>query len=136
MPETQSTTKSTGTGNGADHRGLGERVDQISQDAQQLWSDAQGAVNQLGAKLDIARRVERHPYGMLLAAAGVGYVLGGGLFSRLTARMVRLGIRLAALPFVKEELLNVARNVLRPQEAGDGSAPPQAAPPAEPPEKV
>jgi len=63
-------------------------------------------------------------------------VLGGGLFSRLTGRMVRLGFRLAALPFVKEELLNMARSALRPQEAGGGSAPAPAAPPAEPPEKV
>jgi hypothetical protein len=40
---------------------------------------------------------------------GVGYVLGGGLFSRLTARIVgtglRIGLRTALLPFVTEGLL-------------------------------
>jgi hypothetical protein len=42
-------------------------------------------------------------------AVGVGYVLGGGLFSRLTARIVgtavRIGLRTAVLPFVMEGLL-------------------------------
>jgi hypothetical protein len=42
-------------------------------------------------------------------AVGVGYVLGGGLFSRLTARIVgtaiRIGLRTAVLPFVTEGLL-------------------------------
>jgi hypothetical protein len=42
-------------------------------------------------------------------ALGVGYVLGGGLFSRLTARLVgtgiRIGLRTALLPFVTEGLV-------------------------------
>jgi len=130
MPET---TQSTGTGhiggNGADHRGLGDRVDQIGQNAQQLWSEAQGAVNQIKETLDIQGRVDRHPYGMILAAVGIGYVLGGGLFSRMTARLVRLGFRVAALPFVKEELLNLAKGAM----AGSRD---QASAPAEPPKVV
>src|ERR1043165_5875073 len=84
MPETTRSTHSNGAGNGADHRGLGERVGQINQSAHELWSEAQGAVTQLRESLDVQGRVERHPYGMMLAAVGVGYLLGGGLFSGLT----------------------------------------------------
>ena len=135
MPETTQSTQSNGTGNGADHRGLGERVEHINQSAQDLWNEAQGAVTQLRETLDIQGRVDRHPYGMLLAAAGVGYVLGGGLFSRFTGSLVRLGFRVAALPFVKQELLHIAKGAL--QNAGSRrDAGQTAAAPVEPPKTV
>ena len=65
-------------------------------------------LRQLEETLDLRGRVERHPYGMVLAAMGAGYVLGGGLFTPFTGRMVRLGLKLAALPLVKDELLGIA----------------------------
>ena len=134
MPETTQSTQSNGAGNGADHRGMGERVEQINQSAHELWSEAQGAVHQLKETLDLSGRVDRHPYGMLLAAVGVGYLLGGGLFSRLTGGLVRIGIRVAALPIVKEELINLAKSALAggSEEQGGGSE----ARPAEPPKTV
>ena len=42
------------------------------------------------------------------AALGVGYVLGGGLFSALTFRLVGLGVRVAAVPLVKNQLFGLA----------------------------
>ena len=48
-----------------------------------------------------------NPYPMVLGAVGIGFVLGGGLFTRLTARLVGAGLRvalMAALPLLKEEL--------------------------------
>ena len=89
-------------------RGLGQQFDNVGATAQQLVDEAKGAVQQLGDSLDLRGRVERHPYGMVLAAFGVGYVLGGGLFTPTTARVVRLGMKLAALPLVKDELLGMA----------------------------
>lgn len=135
MPETTHSTQSNGTGNGADHRGLGERVGHINQSAQELWDEAQGAVTQLKETLDIQGRVERHPYGMILAAVGVGYVLGGGLFSRLTGSLFRMGIRVAALPFVKQELLSLAKDALQNARAAKDAGQDSAAP-AEPPKTV
>jgi hypothetical protein len=98
--------------NGDGKHGVGQRVDQIGTSAQQLWSDARGAVTDLSDSIDLKGRMERNPYAMLAAAAGVGYVLGGGLFTPLTARIVRLGVRLAALPFVKDELVGMAESAL------------------------
>ena len=46
----------------------------------------------------------------MLGAVGVGFVLGGGLFTRLTATIVGAGLRvglMAALPLLKEELAAV-----------------------------
>jgi hypothetical protein len=62
---------------------------------------------------DLEARLERSPNGTLAAALGVGYVLGGGVFTPLTARAlglgVRLGLRLVVLPLVTEQLVDLAR---------------------------
>ncbi|HEX8540016.1 MAG TPA: hypothetical protein VF664_21320 [Cystobacter sp.] len=100
--------------------GFGQRVDQIGSDAQHLWDNARGAVTDLRDTMDLAGRVERNPYLMVAAALGVGYVLGGGLFTRTTGRLLRLGVRLAALPMVKDELLGIAEAAMRGVEAGAG----------------
>jgi hypothetical protein len=112
---TQSGGVQDGTGDGG---GFGHRVDQIGSDAAHLWGNARSAVTDLGQTLDLKGRVERHPYGMMVAALGVGYVLGGGLFTPLTARILRLGVRLAALPFVKDELVGMAEAALQGYQAG------------------
>jgi hypothetical protein len=57
--------------------------------------------------IDLRGRVQRNPLGMVAAAAGVGYVLGGGLFSPLTGRLLRVGLRLALIPLVKSQLSNI-----------------------------
>jgi hypothetical protein len=87
---------------------LGKRVDQVSQTAEQAWSKTRDAIS----SADIKGRVRRSPYGSMAAALGIGYVLGGGIFTPLTARIVgvglRLGMRLALLPLLKQELFELA----------------------------
>lgn len=113
--------QSNGSHASSEGQGFGQRVDQIGSEAQQLWSNARSAVSDLSETLDLKGRVERNPYGMMAAAIGVGYVLGGGLFTPLTARIIRLGVRLAALPFVKDELLGMAEAALQGYQAGQSS---------------
>jgi hypothetical protein len=102
-----------GTANGPRDGGgrsatLGQRVDRVGDTAQQAWSRTREAYDEIKGTLDVEGRVNRHPYGTLAAAVGVGYVLGGGLFSPLTARIlgfgVRIGLRLAAIPMLRDEL--------------------------------
>jgi hypothetical protein len=114
------------TGNGTGHSedaGFGQRVDQLGSDAQQFIGNARGAVADLGQALDLKGRVERNPYGTLAIAVGVGYVLGGGLFTPLTGRILKLGVRLAALPFVKDELLGMAESAFQGYQTGRGTPP-------------
>jgi hypothetical protein len=57
--------------------------------------------------LDIEGRLRRNPYGMVAGALAVGFVLGGGLFTRLTARIAGAGLRIglaAAWPLLQQEL--------------------------------
>ena len=71
--------------------------------------------------IDLRGRVERNPIGMVLAAAGIGYVLGGGLFSPLTSKIVRIGLRVALIPLVKSQFENL---VGQSSQAGEGAAGP------------
>ena len=70
--------------------------------------------------------------GLVAAAIGVGYVLGGGLFTPLTARLLRVGVRMAMLPFVKDELMGMAEAAMHGftsatgQGAGSSSGPSSA----------
>lgn len=120
------TNPQTGNGSG-EHARIGERLDQLGADAQTLIDDARGAVHDLGETLDLRGRVERNPYRTLLMAAGIGYLLGGGLFTPLTARMLRFGMKLAALPLVKDELLGMAERAIDGM-AGEQDAPPGGGP--------
>ena len=59
-------------------------------------------------KTDLGTLVADHPVGVLAAAVGVGYAVGGGVFTRLTSRLLRLGVRLgiqlAVMPVIEQEL--------------------------------
>lgn len=60
----------------------------------------------------------------IAATVGAGYVLGGGLFSRLTTRIIgrglRLALRMAVVPLVVETIVALSESALsrnRPTEA-------------------
>jgi hypothetical protein len=61
----------------------------------------------------LSENVRARPYVSLAAAFGAGYVLGGGLNSRTTMRVLNLGFKVAMLPFVQDKLLNAADVVLK-----------------------
>jgi len=71
------------------------------------------AVTDFSRALDVPQRVQEHPYGTLATALGVGYVLGGGLFTRFTGRLLRagarVGVELATLPLLEQAFANAAR---------------------------
>lgn len=72
----------------------------------------------------VSGHIQRHPYQSLFIAAGVGYVLGGGLFTRLTYNALRVGVRVGAMPAVQRELLGLAEAALtrtEPQPAAPQS---------------
>jgi hypothetical protein len=60
---------------------------------------------------DVRDQLEDHPLRTLGLAVGAGYLLGGGLFTALTGRLLfgglRIGVRLAAIPLVREELMGI-----------------------------
>jgi hypothetical protein len=98
-------------------------IDNASRSAEQAWAHARDAVTDLREAIDLEGMAHRHPIGTVAAALGIGYVLGGGLFSRLTARLlglgVRVGLRLAVVPVLKDEIVGLAAAIASPS---NGSA--------------
>ena len=78
----------------------------------ELAKDANSAVNGMADAVGLTDHVERAPYAMVGAALGVGYILAGGLFTPTTTRLVRLGMKLAAIPQVRDRLLDVAESAI------------------------
>lgn len=59
--------------------------------------------------LEFARE---RPYVAIGASAALGYILGGGLFTRTTSRLVGVGAQLATWPAVQQRLLEVVENAV------------------------
>jgi hypothetical protein len=99
-------------------------MEKMGHTAEQVWERTRDSVSDIGEALDIQGRVARHPYGTVAAAIGIGYVLGGGLFTPLTGRIVRLGVRiglrLAVLPMLKQEMSELVSEI--EEEEGKGRA--------------
>lgn len=74
----------------------------------ELAKDANSALNGVSDAVGLTEQVEKAPYAMVAAALGVGYVVGGGLFTPTTTRLLRLGMKLASIPQVRDRLLDVA----------------------------
>jgi hypothetical protein len=91
---------------------MGERFGKVSDTAHEAWDRTRDAVSDLKRAADIDGRVQRNPYGTVAAALGIGFVLGGGIFTPLTARILglglRLGVRLALLPLLKDQIEELA----------------------------
>ena len=52
------------------------------------------------AGLDLATEMAHRPYAVLGFGVLTGYVLGGGVFTRLTARALSTGLRVIGLPLL------------------------------------
>lgn len=103
---------------------LGRRIEKVGHTAEHVWDRTRDSFSEMGDALDIKGRVRRHPYGTVAAAIGIGYVLGGGLFTPLTGRIVRLGMRLgmrlAVLPLLKQEMAELIEEVEEDHRAEGG----------------
>jgi hypothetical protein len=108
-------------GNDASDRNDDGPDDETEEDKEDVTESVMGNVR--GA---IGTLVDEHPVGALAAAAGIGYALGGGLFTQLTSRLLRWGLRLgvqfAVLPALEREIADLAGG-LGKSPKGDGAPP-------------
>ena len=82
------------------HRSIGDHGRQIHHDAHALAAAVRDAADDLERYL--TEQVEERPYTTLGVAAGVGFVLGGGLRSRLTVVLLGAATRLATALAARE----------------------------------
>ena len=123
--ETRTDNPPNGRSAGDGTKKLGKRIEKVGHTAEHVWDRTRDSVSDIRDALDIPGRVERHPYGTVAAAVGIGYVLGGGLFSPLTASIVRLGVRiglkLAVLPLLKQEMAELVETLDDDEGKGRGA---------------
>jgi len=81
-------------------RSLGEHSREIHDDVHALAAAVQDAADDL--ERYVTEQVHRRPWSTLGVAAGVGFVLGGGLRSRLTALLFGAATRLAMAVAARE----------------------------------
>ena len=97
-------------------RQLGRKVEKVGSSIQHLATPE--SVAELREALAISRRMETNPYGMLAAAVGVGFILGGGLFSAVARRTLGAGLKLAlqfaALPLLEQQLSSLITGARAP----------------------
>lgn len=109
---------------------VAQHVDNAGAAAQEFLDETKASGQGLLDAVDLQGRVDRHPYGMVAAALGFGYLLGGGLFTPTTARLFRIGIKLAAVPLVRDGLLSFAESaidgVLDRTRKTDSNVPPRS----------
>lgn len=101
---------------------IGEAATKVRDATQQGVDAAVTKGSELLETSGIADQTRKHPYPMVAAAFGLGYVAGGGLFSPTTRRVLELGVKLLALPPVREKLLDVAEAAVDAALAQTGSA--------------
>jgi hypothetical protein len=90
------------------YNGRAERVVQQSRalgdDVRGLASEIAGAAHDIKGKVDISSAVQTHPFRSIFIAAGVGYLVGGGLFTPMTGRLLRVGLRAMLVPMIKNQM--------------------------------
>ena len=80
----------------------------LNNDMRGLASEIADAAKEIKSKVDLGPAMQEHPFRTVLFAMGVGYVLGGGLFTPLTGTIVRVGARAMLLPILRNQLANMA----------------------------
>lgn len=65
------------------------------------------------AGFDLAKEMSERPYAVLGLGVLAGYVLGGGVFTRLTGRVLATGLRAVALPLVTRAAVTLVESTFQ-----------------------
>lgn len=83
----------------------------IFDDAREVVEDSENLADDVGDMYERVRETasvreyyEKNPYAVLAAAAGAGYLLGGGLFTPFTKRIVKTGMKALVIPVAVSRL--------------------------------
>ncbi len=93
-----------------DSRTLMDDSKQVFEDVHRLYDRIRSSEGSLG------QYYQDNPFAVLAAAAGVGYVLGGGLFSPFTKRILRIAMKGMIIPVAGSQLKNMTA-AAHPSEA-------------------
>lgn len=95
---------------------LTQTADHAVQSLGELYTAVDGALH---------KQVQANPYATLGVAAGVGFVLGGGLASPMGQMLLRVGVRAFGPPLVNALIQNALERAKLTPEAEPSAAPRQ-----------
>lgn len=112
----------------------GEKMEETSQTPYSASNDDRGAEVWEQASstwhraIDfLAREAADRPLRTTLLTLGMGYVVGGGLFSPLTARLfgtsLKVGLRVLALPAIAKGAVELGRQLVQDRDDADPRGP-------------
>jgi hypothetical protein len=81
----------------------------LVEDTRKLANNAQDYYMQLRRDNPLGRAYRENPYAVVAAAIGVGYVIGGGLFTPFTRRVLRMGMRALVIPMVATQIKSLTQ---------------------------
>ncbi|MEO1269161.1 MAG: hypothetical protein AAFX99_13750 [Myxococcota bacterium] len=87
-------------------RRIVDQTQTLGRDAKKVAQDVQALYNTASSQLNLGKVYQDNPYAVLGVALGVGYVLGGGLFTPFSRRLWRIGSRAFVLPLLAAQLRN------------------------------
>lgn len=96
-----------------DGQALMDNSRRVMDDAQQLYERVRGDMSP-------AKIYRDNPFAVVAAAAGVGYLLGGGLFSPFTRRIVRIGLKGLIIPIASTQLKHLTAGAESPHPTHPG----------------
>jgi hypothetical protein len=80
----------------------------LMDDSKKVFDDVQQLYDNMRNKGSLGEYYQQNPYAMLATAAGVGYVLGGGLFSPFTKRVLKLAMKGLVIPIAGSQFKNLS----------------------------
>ena len=105
--------------------GAVEHASKMVDEAKEFTGAISETVNSFSESIDLHGRVQRAPIAMVSAALGIGFLVGGGLFSPMTRRLLKTGLAAAILPFVKRQLSTMAGSPTPSTAVDDSSVRPR-----------
>jgi hypothetical protein len=96
---------------------------EVVEDSRQLADDVEEFYERVADVGSLKELYDRNPYAVLAAAAGTGYVLGGGLFTSFTKRLGRLGMKALVIPVALSKLREATQPALEDEPDPPSEAP-------------
>jgi hypothetical protein len=84
--------------------------EQLLEDGKRLVDDVQQFYTHIKEDNPVGKIYQDNPYVVLAAAAGLGYIIGGGLLTPFTRRLLRVGLKAMVIPVAANQLKSLAAN--------------------------
>lgn len=95
----------------------------VVEDSRRLADDVGRVYDQVKETGSLRDIYDRNPYAVLAAAAGAGYVLGGGLFTPFTKRIAKIGMKALVVPVALSKIKGITQAAAHAELGPDESEP-------------